>query len=514
MKPRISESWRTLSRRTGLPGSSISSITLMNEQPSKSSRANHSPKMSKIASRRCAGVVGATLDRVLQPLARPALLAALEEGEDEVVLGREVAIERHLRHARLGDDPVDADRPRAVLAEQLVGGLEHALAAAVAPRRWHVLPRSSCGDGTDLSRRLPGHPASTAADRHAPTSSITAGTSSSATTSWIFGAARAARSRTRCARWARASAASAAERRRQRRAVALGAAERGDQRGDAVDRAAPREPLERLRVRDAERRPRGGGAQLGRERTAAPAPDLAQRAQRRQPGAHRDAQEVEDVGQLGRHRGAPAPRARARSHASGARKAPAGAASDGDRPEPAGQHRGERQRGGERDQRRAALERHDVGDASPSAARPPRRAGGARSRGAAGHAGAPAEPRQQPRTSRAPPAPRRAGRDVGVRRRAAAADARRPGAPRRARRWPRRRRSRRRRRARSARVTRPPPRARCGRSSTQASELADGRGAEQPRRERRAQQRERRSRGRPARPAPRRRRAAARRATP
>ena len=56
MKPRISESWRTLSRRTGLPGSSSSSMTLMKEQPSKSSRANHSPKTSKIASSRCAGV--------------------------------------------------------------------------------------------------------------------------------------------------------------------------------------------------------------------------------------------------------------------------------------------------------------------------------------------------------------------------------------------------------------------------------------------------------------------------
>src|SRR3954451_16034154 len=74
----------------------------------------------------------ALLHRLLQPGARPALLAPLEEGQDEVVLGGEVAIERHLGHARLGDDPVDADRSRAVPAEQPVGGLEHALATAVA----------------------------------------------------------------------------------------------------------------------------------------------------------------------------------------------------------------------------------------------------------------------------------------------------------------------------------------------------------------------------------------------
>ena len=314
----------------------------MNEQPSKSSRANHSPKTSKIASRRCAGVAARRSTVSCSHAARPALLAQLEEGQDEVVLGREVAIERHLRHARLGDDPVDADRPRAVPAEEPVRGLEHALAAAA-----RVLPgpfsrASWCRDGTDLSRRLPGHPASTAADRHAPTSSITAGTSSSATTSWILGAARAARSRTRCARCGAGVGGERVQRRRQRRAVAL-AARRW------------RRPARR-------RRPAGSGARAARaparagrrapRRAAAARSSAASGPPRRRPtspsarsagrpGADRDVQQVEHVGQLGRHRGAPAPRARApATRRARGRRRPARRAT-ADRPEAPGEQRGE-----------------------------------------------------------------------------------------------------------------------------------------------------------------------------
>ena len=115
MKPRISESWRTLSRRTGLPGSSMlehhvderAALEVVAREPLAEDVEDRQQPL-RAASRARARTV------VLQPVARPALLAPLEEGQDEVVLGREVAIERHLRHARLGDDPVDADRPRAV----------------------------------------------------------------------------------------------------------------------------------------------------------------------------------------------------------------------------------------------------------------------------------------------------------------------------------------------------------------------------------------------------------------
>ena len=81
----------------------------MNEQPSKSSRANHSPKTSKIASSRSRGVGRPALDLGLQPPARPALLALGQERQDELVLGREVAVQRHLRRARLVDDAIHAD---------------------------------------------------------------------------------------------------------------------------------------------------------------------------------------------------------------------------------------------------------------------------------------------------------------------------------------------------------------------------------------------------------------------
>ncbi len=39
----------------------------------------------------------------------------LEDGQDEVVLGREVGIKRGLGDPGLGDDPVDADGPKALL---------------------------------------------------------------------------------------------------------------------------------------------------------------------------------------------------------------------------------------------------------------------------------------------------------------------------------------------------------------------------------------------------------------
>ena len=73
--------------------------------------------------------VGAGLRLGLQPRARPALLATLEEREDELVLRREVAVERHLRRTGLGDDAIDPHRLGAVAAEEFVGGLEDPLTA-------------------------------------------------------------------------------------------------------------------------------------------------------------------------------------------------------------------------------------------------------------------------------------------------------------------------------------------------------------------------------------------------
>src|SRR3954447_3441256 len=69
----------------------------------------------------------------LEPLVRPALGAAVEEREDQLVLRGEVAVERHLRDAALRDDPIDADGAGAVTAEELVCSVEDPLAGGLTP---------------------------------------------------------------------------------------------------------------------------------------------------------------------------------------------------------------------------------------------------------------------------------------------------------------------------------------------------------------------------------------------
>ena len=115
-------------RRSASSGDGCSSITLMNEQPSKPGSWNQPSKTSKIASRRSRGSSRARLDVGLEPLARPALLAQREEREHQLLLGAEVAVQRLPRHAGGLDDRVDADRLDAARREQLVGGLEDPLA--------------------------------------------------------------------------------------------------------------------------------------------------------------------------------------------------------------------------------------------------------------------------------------------------------------------------------------------------------------------------------------------------
>ena len=112
----------------------------MNEQPSKSSRCEPLAEDVEDRQQPPGRGVGARLGLGLQPRARPALLAALEEREDELVLRREVAVERHLRRTRLGDDPVDAHRLGPVPAEELVRGLEDPLTATAGgchAHRWY-----------------------------------------------------------------------------------------------------------------------------------------------------------------------------------------------------------------------------------------------------------------------------------------------------------------------------------------------------------------------------------------
>ena len=78
------------------------------------------------------GQVGPQLDLPLEPRPRPDLLAALEDRLDELVLGAEMPVERHLRHTGLGDDSIDTDAVDAVAGEELVRGLQDALARVAA----------------------------------------------------------------------------------------------------------------------------------------------------------------------------------------------------------------------------------------------------------------------------------------------------------------------------------------------------------------------------------------------
>jgi hypothetical protein len=64
----------------------------------------------------------------LDPLLRPELLPLLQEGEHELVLGGEVAVERRLRDLGALDQLVDPDRANAPAGEELVGAGENSVA--------------------------------------------------------------------------------------------------------------------------------------------------------------------------------------------------------------------------------------------------------------------------------------------------------------------------------------------------------------------------------------------------
>jgi hypothetical protein len=57
----------------------------------------------------------------LQPIAGPELLAAAQEFDNQVILRREIPVQRHLRGAGPGDYGVDSHGPDTFAAEQLIG---------------------------------------------------------------------------------------------------------------------------------------------------------------------------------------------------------------------------------------------------------------------------------------------------------------------------------------------------------------------------------------------------------
>src|SRR5215211_659141 len=87
------------------------------------------------------------------PAYGPALLAPLEEGQDEVVLGREVAVEGPLGDPCALDHLVDPDIPDASAGKQLVGRIEEALARSGPCRRSRCRRYGHAGQGTWRSAR-------------------------------------------------------------------------------------------------------------------------------------------------------------------------------------------------------------------------------------------------------------------------------------------------------------------------------------------------------------------------
>ena len=73
----------------------------------------------------------------LEPLTRPQLFPAAQEIENEVVLGREIPVQRHLCRARPRDNSVNPHGLGSIAAEQLIRGTAHPLPPGLAGRgRW------------------------------------------------------------------------------------------------------------------------------------------------------------------------------------------------------------------------------------------------------------------------------------------------------------------------------------------------------------------------------------------
>ena len=190
-------------------------------------------------------------------------------------------------------------------------------------RRWRA-GREASGCGLGAGAASPRR-ASSADSSAAATSSSTEGTSSSATTSWIFGPARAASSRDVRGARRRGVARLGGEGVRRAGAVAARRARARPRaprpRAAAAGGACPRAP--RPAARRAPPAPRR--APLRRQRAAALRADRPQRLGQRAPGLDAHAQEVEQRGQLAAGARARAAAARRASHRSGARKPAAGA---------------------------------------------------------------------------------------------------------------------------------------------------------------------------------------------
>jgi hypothetical protein len=111
----------------GWAGSASSTAAFWKAQPRKPGDSNHS--FSQCCEERKEGAPGSSsvpFHRGAKELRRTSL-PVLQDGQDEVVLGTIVRVERRLGNFGFDDDAVDTDHPKPLLIEQPVGCLKDAL---------------------------------------------------------------------------------------------------------------------------------------------------------------------------------------------------------------------------------------------------------------------------------------------------------------------------------------------------------------------------------------------------
>jgi hypothetical protein len=93
-----------------------------------------------------------------KPILGPELFATAQEIDNQVILGRKIPVQRHLRRAGLRDDGVDSHRPDTFPAEQVVGCPADPFPPAVLPRVLRAArpfpPVSHCHASLSLPERI------------------------------------------------------------------------------------------------------------------------------------------------------------------------------------------------------------------------------------------------------------------------------------------------------------------------------------------------------------------------
>ena len=118
--------WAATAARPGWSGSGSSAAALMNGAAPEAGFGHPRREELEDGEELLAGLVVGCLDRrIEEPV--PVVESTIQVGRDQRVLRTEVLVEAGLRHPRLGQDPIDADRADALGVEEPIGGGEQAV---------------------------------------------------------------------------------------------------------------------------------------------------------------------------------------------------------------------------------------------------------------------------------------------------------------------------------------------------------------------------------------------------